>query len=406
VLDATKIVPEYLVPVRRVGKMTLNRNPDNYFSETEQVAFMTTNVVPGIDFSDDPLLQGRNFSYLDTQITRLGSPNWPQLPINRPIAPVSNNQRDGHMRYTVNPGRVSYEPNSLGGNIPNQVSPEHGGFATYAETVSGPKVRVRSESFGDHYGQARLFWNSMTPVEREHITKALQFELSKVATRDVRVRMLDHLEKINDVLAAQVALALGEPVHTKHPTATPDGTADSAAETAVLATATSATSASGGLRQAHALSQLVGQPQSPKGRKVAILATDSVDAAQVTSLIAALKDVGGQGVVVGTHLGVLAKGVEATMTLANTASVLFDAVFVPGGAQSVKTLARLGDARTFVDEAYKHAKPIAALAEGLEVLTASGLAQVLRAAGEAVEKGEPHSGKAMEVQNLAQVGAV
>jgi catalase len=139
VLDATKIVPEDLVPVRRVGKMTLNRNPDNYFSETEQVAFMTTNVVPGIDFSDDPLLQGRNFSYLDTQITRLGSPNWPQLPINRPIAPVSNNQRDGHMRYTVNPGRVSYEPNSLGGNIPNQVSPEHGGFATYAETVSGPK---------------------------------------------------------------------------------------------------------------------------------------------------------------------------------------------------------------------------------------------------------------------------
>ena len=234
VLDATKIIPEDLVPVRRIGKMTLNRNPDNYFAETEQVAFMTTNVVPGIDFSDDPLLQGRNFSYLDTQLSRLGSPNWPQLPINRPLAPVSNNQRDGHMRYTIDPGRVAYEPNSLQGNIPNQVPAAQGGFVSYPERVSGPKVRQRSATFGDHYGQARLFWNSMSAVEREHITKALQFELSKCATRDVRLRMLGHLQRINDVLAAQVALALGEPVHPSHATAKPDGTADSAAETAVL----------------------------------------------------------------------------------------------------------------------------------------------------------------------------
>ena len=185
ILDATKLIPEDLVPVRRVGKLVLNRNPDNYFAETEQVAFMTSNVVPGIDFSNDPLLQGRNFSYLDTQLSRLGSPNWPQLPINRPLAPVSNNQRDGHMQGKVNPGRVSYEPNSLDGNKPNQVSPQQGGYVSYPERVEGPKVRQRSESFGDHYGQAKLFWNSMSGPEKEHIVKALQFELSLVETREI-----------------------------------------------------------------------------------------------------------------------------------------------------------------------------------------------------------------------------
>ena len=304
VLDATKLIPEDLVPVRRIGKMTLNRNPDNYFSETEQVAFMTTNIVPGLDFSDDPLLQGRNFSHLDTQIGRLGSHNWTQLPINRPLAPVSNNQRDSHMRYTINPGKVSYEPNSLQGNIPNQVPEAQGGFVTYPERVSGPKVRHRSPTFGDHYGQARLFWNSVLAVEREHITKALQFELSKVLTREVRLRMLGHLQRINDVLAAQVARALGEPVHASHATAMPDGTADAAAETAVLKGATSPISASGGLQHTKGLSQSMGQPQTAKGRKVAILAADSVDAA----LTAALKAAGAAGVVVGTHLGSLGNG--------------------------------------------------------------------------------------------------
>ena len=408
ILDATKLIPEDLIPVRRIGKMTLNRNPDNYFSETEQVAFMTTNIVPGLDFSDDPLLQGRNFSYLDTQISRLGSPNWTQLPINRPLAPVSNNQRDSHMRYTINPGKVSYEPNSLQGNIPNQVPEAQGGFVTYPERVSGPKVRHRSPTFGDHYGQARLFWNSVSAVEREHITKALQFELSKVLTREVRLRMLGHLQRINDVLAAQMARALGDPVHASHATAKPDGTADAAAETAVLKGATSPTSASGGLQHTKGLSQSTGQPQTAKGRKVAILAADGVDAAQVDALTAALKAAGAAGVVVGTHLGSLGNGVVATMTFANTASVLFDAVYVPGGAQSVKALARLGDARTFVDEAYKHAKPIAAVAEGVEVLNASGIGQVIRHAGaaSAAAHTEPEQATTAEVQSLSEVGSV
>jgi catalase len=268
---------------------------------------------------------------------------------------VSNNQRDGHMRYEINPGRASYEPNRLQGNTPNQVPPARGGFASYPEQVSGPKVRRRSPTFSDHYGQAKLFWNSMTAIEREHITKALQFELSKCATREVRVRMLGHLHQINDVLGAQVARELGEAVQTSQPTVMPPGTADSTAETALLALATSTTSASGGLQRTKGLSLVEGQPQTPKGRKVAILAADGVDGAQVTALQQALKEAGSHGVVVGSHLGSLGDGVEATMTLANTSSVLFDALFVPGGAQSVKTLSQSGDAHVFIDEAYKHA---------------------------------------------------
>ena len=407
ILDDTKIWPEDLVPIHRVGKLTLNRNPDNYFAETEQVAFMASNVVQGIDFSDDPLLQGRLFSYLDTQLSRLGSPNWPELPINRSLAPVSNNERDGHMRYRIDPGRVAYGPNKLAGNMPSQVPPSRGGYASYPERVSGQKVRQRSATFSDHYGQARLFWNSMSPIEREHITKALQFELSKVTVRDVRLRMLAHLHQINTTLAAQVALELGEPTHAGHATATPNGTADSTAQTAVLAHATSKTSASGGLQRTKGLSLEEGQPRTPKGRKVAILAADGVNGEQVQMLLRLLKDAGSQGVVVGPHLMALGSGVEATMTLANTSSVLFDAVYVPGGAASVKALLQKGDAHVFIDEAYKHGKPIAAVGEGMELITASEIGQLLRATGAlaALELGGAQA-PAAEVQSLSEVGRV
>jgi catalase len=405
ILDATKIIPEDLLPVRRIGKMTLNRIPDNFFAETEQVAFCTSNIVPGIDFSDDPLLQGRNFSYMDTQLKRLGSPNWPELPINRPLDRVSNNQRDGHMRFTINPGRVSYEPNSLGGNIPNQVPPSQGGFASFPEPVSGPKVRQRSETFNDHYGQARLFWNSMTPIEKEHIAKALQFELSKVETREVRQRMLQHLQQVNDVLAAQVALALGEPPHTSHPTAPPNGTADSNAETAVLADATTPTSASGGLQRAKGLSMEEGQPLLPKGRKVAILAAEGVAGDQVRALMKALKDAGAAGEVIGPHLGSLGNDVVATKTFANSDMVLYDTVFVPGGAQSIQSLIQKGDAHVFIDEAYKHAKPIGAVGEGVELLTASEIGKLLETIGEnaSAAPATPDATSA-GMQNLSEVG--
>ncbi|BDP44581.1 catalase (plasmid) [Deinococcus aetherius] len=403
VLDPTKIVPEDLVPVQRVGRLTLDRNPDNYFAETEQVGFMTTNLVPGIDFSDDPLLQGRNFSYLDTQLSRLGSPNWPELPINRPVARVANHQRDGHMRQTINRGRVSYEPNTLGGNKPAEVPAARGGFASFPERVSGPKVRARAQSFSDHYGQARLFWNSMTPVEKEHITRSLQFELSKVETRDIRLRMLAHLEKINEVLAAQVARALGERP-TAPNTARPGGTADSAAETARLAAATSPTTASGKLQRAKGLSMEEGQPRLAKGRKVAILAAEGVDAAGVQALRQALKDAGAMADVVGPHLGTLAEGVVANKTLANTDPVLYDAVFLPGGASSLRTLIGMGDAHNFVAQAYKHAKPIGALGEGTELLTASEIGRLLRAIAGPATSAAPAGTE--PVQNLSEVGRV
>ncbi len=372
VLDATKLWPEDLIPVQRVGKMTLNRNPDNYFSETEQVAFMTTNVVPGIDFSNDPLLQGRNFSYLDTQLSRLGTPNFHELPINRPVCPFSNNQRDAHMRHTINKGRVSYTPASLDGHSPEEERPG-GGFNSYGAVVNGPKVRERAESFGDHYGQARLFWNSMAPVEKEHIVKALQFELSKLDTREVRVRMLGHLAQINDVLASQVALAIGEKMPDSQKTEQPTGTSDVPALLEILGNAESPTTASGGLTKTSGLSTVEGQPKSAKGRLVAILTAPGVSSACVETMQQNLAAQGATGVVVAPFIGEVEgdKGsVEAKKTFANSSSVSFDAVYVPGGT-SVQMLKQLPDARKFVDEAFKHGKPIAASGEGTGLVDAT-----------------------------------
>ncbi len=374
VLDSTKLWPEELLPVRRVGKMVLNRNPDNYFAETEQVAFNTTNIVPGIDFSDDPLLQGRNFSYLDTQLSRLGSPNFTELPINRPVCPFSNNQRDAHMRHTINKGRVSYTPASLDGHTPEEATPARGGFVSYRENVHGPKVRERSPSFDDHYGQARLFWNSMTPPEKEHIVKALQFELSKVETRAVRQRMISELAKINAVMAAQIGAAIGETLPNQSAPAKPGGSSDSVEETQALADATSPTTASGGLQQSKALSMAHNQPTSPKARKVAILVEAGVDGAQVEAMQKALKAAGADSDLVGPHLGTLSgksgMSLDVTKTFANSSPALYDAVYVPGG-QSVAALLRKGDAHVFVAQTYKHAKAIAATAEGVDLLKAS-----------------------------------
>ena len=371
ILDATKLWPEDLLPVQRVGKMTLNRNPDNYFSETEQVAFNTTNIVPGIDFSDDPLLQGRNFSYLDTQLSRLGSPNFTELPINRPLVPVANNQRDAHMRYTVNKGRVAYTPASLDGHSPSEETPARGGFVSYSEAVNGPKVRVRSKTFDDHYGQAKLFWNSMAPIEKEHIVKALQFELSNVETREVRQRMLGHLAKINEVLAAQVAPAIGETIPGAHGPAPARGTADSVVGTEALANATSPTTASGGVQKSKALS-MEGQPTSAKGRKVAILVDAGVNASQVKAMQQALKAAGAQSDIVGPHIGVIGgnAGVEATKTFANSSPATYDAVFVPGGNSAV-ALQQKGDAHVFIAQTYKHGKGLCAMGESVALLTGS-----------------------------------
>ena len=373
ILDATKLWPEDLIPVQRMGKMTLNRNPDNYFAETEQVAFMVTNIVPGIDFSNDPLLQGRTFSYQDTQLSRLGSTNFHELPINKAVCPFSNNQRDGHMRTTVNKGRVSYAPASLDGHAVEEVGPKPG-FVTFSEKINATKVRERSPSFEDHYGQARLFWNSMTPPEKEHIAKALQFELSKVETKEVRQRMLGHLLQINEVLAAQVSRAIGEKVVTSHPTTKPKGTGDVPEQAATLADATTPTSSSGGLLKTKGLSMEEDQPKLAKGRKVAILVAAGVAVAEVEAMKAALAGEAVSCEVVGPHIGEIEGDggfVEAAKTFANSSSVLFDAVYVPGGAASVTALEELPDALRFIDEAYKHGKPIAASMQGVELVAAS-----------------------------------
>ena len=379
ILDATKIWPEDLIPVQRVGKMTLNRNPDNYFAETEQVAFMVTNIVPGIDFSNDPLLQGRTFSYQDTQLSRLGSTNFHELPINKAVCPFSNNQREGHMRTTVNKGRVSYAPASLDGHVVEEVGPKPG-FVSFPETIDAPKVRERSPSFEDHYGQARLFWNSMTPPEKEHIAKALQFELSKVETKEVRQRMLGHLVQINEVLAAQVSRAIGEKVETSHATTKPKGTADAPEEAATLADATSPTSSSGGLLKTKGLSMEEDQPKLAKGRKVAILVAAGVAVAEVEAMKAACVGEAVSCEVVAPHIGEIeGEGgfVEATKTFANSSSVLFDAVYVPGGESSALALQELPDAIRFIDEAYKHGKPIGASGKGVDLVAASQVGELV-----------------------------
>ncbi len=356
VLDATKLWPEEVVPVRRVGKMTLNRNPDNYFSETEQVAYNTTNIVPGIDFTDDPLLHGRNFSYLDTQLSRLGSPNFTELPINRPVCPFHNMQRDASMRHTINKGRVSYAPASLDGHDPSQVTNSRG-FMSFKQGVEGPKVRERSATFDDHYGQARLFWNSMSPTEKEHIMKSLSFELSKVETREVRVRMLDHLKAINDRLAAQVGAAIGE----GETGVEPSGSADSPDETAMLADATSPTTASAGVQSSKALS-MEDQPATTKGRLVAILVDAKTEADVVDAAKSAIEAAGAQVDIVGPYLGAMG----ATKTYANGSSVLYDAVVVPSAS-----LASNGGAKAWVGQSYKHAKAIVVLGGGEAVLKAA-----------------------------------
>src|SRR6185369_7420435 len=207
ILDATKLIPEEIVPLEVIGKMVLNKNPENFFAETEQVAFHPGHVVPGIDFSNDPLLQGRLFSYLDTQLIRLGGPNFHEIPINRPRCPMRNFQRDGFMRMAVEAGRVNYEPNSLDADSPRE-NPQDG-FSSFVAEESGQKVRARSESFSDHYSQARMFWRSMSEPEQRHIVSAFAFELGKVETVAIRTRMLGHLAIVHPDLCSQVEDALG-----------------------------------------------------------------------------------------------------------------------------------------------------------------------------------------------------
>ena len=376
-LDPTKIVPEELVPVTIIGRMTLNKNPDNFFAETEQIAFHPGHVVPGIDFSNDPLLQGRLFSYTDTQLTRLGGPNFHEIPINRSIAPVHNNQRDGFMRQEVNKGRVSYHPNSLGGGCPYQAQIAEGGFSSFNERIEAHKIRERSESFADHFGQAKLFFNSQTDVEKSHIVRALRFELGKVETTAIRVRMLGLLSQVDAQLAEKVALGLGAsvPPTLEFPInkgVSPENEGGNQEPKTVKSSVSSS----------EALSMVKNPTNSPtiESRKVAILCSDGVSEAAVLNMKSALKKQGAKGCVIAPHLGSVLTdsdgALAAEYSFLTASSVLFDAVYVPHGI-GLNVLAENDDALEYLNDAYKHCKIIGADGEASELLSGTAFASKL-----------------------------
>jgi catalase len=358
VLDATKLIPEEDFPLRPVGRLVLDRCVDNFFAETEQVAFCTQNIVPGIDFTNDPLLQGRNFSYLDTQLKRLGSPNFNHLPINAPKCPFHNLQQDGHMAMINPKGRANYEPNSWG----EQGGPreDHNrGYQSHAEPMDGEKRRIRSETFADHYSQARQFYISQTDVEQGHIAAALTFELSKVQTLAIRERMVSHLLNIDEALAQKVSKGLRLKNMPKK--------ADAAMPTRM------------DLQQSPALSILKNQKPTLQGRKVGCLVSDGVDGDLVNDLRTALEKEGAMLAIVAPMVGGVetAKGdwIEADEKLDGGPSVVFDAVVIAVSAEGVDMLINESTARDFIADAYAHVKYIGFVEDARPLLAKAGVAE-------------------------------
>ncbi len=348
ILDPTKIWPEETVPVQILGKMTLNRNVDNFFAETEQVAFHPGNVVPGIDFTNDPLLQGRLFSYLDTQLIRLGGPNFHEIPINHPVAPIHNNQRDGYHRMRIDVGNVSYSPNSLQNDFPKTVQESEGAFEHYAEKVDGRKVRARSQSFMDHFSQATLFWNSMSAAEKRHIVEAFQFEVGKVKDKDIRQRVVDMFNNVDGSLAAQIAAGI-----SANPPAAPAANTVGASSPA--------------LSQENTL-------KSAMTRKVAILAEDGFNYDETAGAMDALKNAGVASEIVSSRQGQLTSGdgrhLDACQSYRTAAAVLYDAVYIPGGMDSAEKLKTQNETSMFITDMLMHCKAIGAVSEGVDVLSA------------------------------------
>ncbi|ELY2742784.1 catalase HPII, partial [Cronobacter turicensis] len=342
-LDATKLIPEELVPVQLVGKMVLNRNPDNFFAENEQAAFHPGHIVPGLDFSNDPLLQGRLFSYTDTQISRLGGPNFHEIPINRPTCPYHNFQRDGMHRMDIDTNPANYEPNSINDNWPRETppAPKAGGFESHQVRVEGHKIRERSPSFGEYYSQPRLFWQSQTPVEQRHIIDAFSFELSKVVRSYIRERVVDHLCHIDISLAHPVATNLGITLTDEQMHVAPPKDVN-------------------GLKKDPSLSLYAVPGGSVKGRVVAVLLNDHVKSADLLAMLQALKSHGVHAKLLYSRMGSVTADdgsqLEVAGTFAGSPSVTVDAVLVPGGAASA--LADNGDAVYYLLEAYKHLKAI------------------------------------------------
>jgi catalase len=345
-LDPTKIVPEEMVPVQPIGKLVLNANPQNYFAETEQVAFCTGHVVPGIEFTNDPLLQGRNFSYLDTQLTRLGGPNWPQIPINRPHVAVNDNHRDGFMQQGVPVGEAPYLPNSIDDGSPQPADFEHGGYVNVPRHVEGDVARGVPSSFDDHFSQPAMFYASLSDVEKTHTIEAYTFELGKVYEQEIKERTLGVLAKIDSDLCEKVAAGLGLPV--------PDGKPVEH------------------LPPSPALAQVKPGSFPIAGRQVGVVAGPDADLAGLAALRSALEDEGAQVKVIAPHGGTLGEGknqqvVERTVVTAR--SIEFDAVVVADGAPKDSDIKSV----VLLQEAYRQLKPFAAWGDGAEVLTSAGI---------------------------------
>ena len=357
VLDATKIVPEELVPVVPIGRMVLDRNPDNFFAETEQVAFCAAHVVPGVDFTNDPLLAGRIHSYVDTQISRLGGPNFHEIPINAPLAPVHNNQRDGMHRQAIHRGRVAYEPNSLAGGCPFQAGMD--GFVSFPEPVTSDELRGHPEKFAEHYNQATLFYDSQTAWERKHIVDAFAFELSKVTVPQIRQRMVASLRNVSDELAQGVADQLGMALPDPLPRAIKNPPKPEVQVSPSLS--------------------LTARPGdgSVATRKVAILVAEGVDGKSVSAVADALIQAGAVVRLVGQRIGpvqtVDGGAFDADASLDNHPSGVFDGAVVAGGADAAALLAADGRALEFLRDAYRHGKTLMGIGDGVQVYAAAGI---------------------------------
>jgi len=345
-LDPTKLVPEELAPVQLIGKLTLNRNPANYFAETEQVAFHSGNLVPGIEVTNDPLLQARLFSYLDTQLTRLGGPNFTQLPVNRPHCPVNDMLRDGMHQAAVPAGLAPYRPNSIDGGEPVVAGAEEGGYVQVPRPVEGTVVRSSPVSFGDHFTQPAMFYRSLTPLEQAHIVEAFTFELGKCYDQGIKERELQVLASVDTDLCAKVAAGLGLPA--------PDGRPVDAVDLS------------------PALSQIGTEPGPITGRKIGILADAGADLAGIGKVRKAVAKLGATALVIAPVGGVLGSGAHAEIvdrTLLTARSVEFDALVVAGGtAPSADIKATL-----LLQEAFRHCKVMAAWGNGIAVLEAAGI---------------------------------
>ncbi|HEX2920757.1 MAG TPA: catalase [Bacteroidales bacterium] len=366
-LDATKIIPEELVPVKIIGRMTLDRNPENFFAETEQAAFHPGHIVPGIDFTNDPLLQGRLFSYLDTQINRFGSANFSEVPVNRPRAVVANNQRDGFMRQTVNKGNINYFPNTLGGGNPHPASFSDGGFIHHRDRVEGVVSRSRTPGFKDFFTQAALFYNSLAPVEKKHLLAAFHFELGKVNSMEVRQNMVAMITNVDLDLAKQVAKGIG--------IGEPDGMIKvKGVDYEAIEQLSVEWKDRKKVTQSPALSMENTIKDNIRTRKVAILVEDGYNQTELLEMIDFLKQEGAKPVIISKIHGMRKSSdnneIKTDKTYITTASVVYDALYIPGGSH-IEKLIQHGNAIHFINETFRHCKAIGATSEGVNLLRSS-----------------------------------